>query len=206
MPAQATMQYLVLGAFVLVGALAGGFIGARGSCETGACPLTSNPWTGAIYGALVAGLFGFAVSGAQPGGTCPLTGTRSGSAGPGTAPAALEQIEGQEELDDRIRNGSGVNVVVFTADWCGICKSYLPELQDVAADLKDNAGFYEVDVDSAMPVAREFSVQAVPNTLIIKDGKVQQRMSGRVSKDKLRGAIRGLLPEEKQQEEKGQLT
>jgi len=199
MAAQATIEYAVLGTFVLLGAIAGGFIGARGSCETGACPLTSNPWMGAIYGGLVAGLFGLAVSGAQTGGTCPLTG--SGAGGGDTQPAQsaapeLEQIEGQEAFQSAIDSEPRVDAVVFTADWCGICKSYLPEFRQVAADLEESAGFYEVDVDAAMPLARRLSIRGVPTTVIVKDGEVQERFTGRVAEKRLRGAIKKLLVEQ----------
>lgn len=35
---------------ILVGALLGAVMGSLGSCSTGACPLTSTWWRGAIYG------------------------------------------------------------------------------------------------------------------------------------------------------------
>ncbi len=199
MAAQATAQYAVLGSFILLGALAGGFIGARGSCETGACPLTSNPWVGAIYGGLVAGLFGLAVSGAQTGGTCPLTGSVGGGGGTQPAAAKLEPIKGEEDYQRILDSGQKVDVIVFTADWCGICRSYLPEVQQVAAELEGSAGFYEADVDSARPLARNLSIRAVPTTLLVKAGEVQERFTGRVAEDRLRGAIKKLLAREDDQ-------
>ena len=43
------------------GALVGGVIGALmgyfGQCASGACPLTANPYRGAMIGALIGGLF-----------------------------------------------------------------------------------------------------------------------------------------------------
>lgn len=35
---------------VLIGALIGSVLGYFGSCTTGACPLTSTWWRGALYG------------------------------------------------------------------------------------------------------------------------------------------------------------
>ncbi|MBE7559151.1 hypothetical protein HS125_09470 [bacterium] len=41
---------------VIIGGLAGAVMGYAGSCTTGACPLTSNPWIGGVYGAFIGGL------------------------------------------------------------------------------------------------------------------------------------------------------
>ena len=41
---------------VVVGGCLGALVGWKGRCTTGACPLTSNPWIGGIYGAAMGGL------------------------------------------------------------------------------------------------------------------------------------------------------
>ena len=41
---------------ILIGAGIGGAMGYFGSCTTGACPLTSNPWIGGVYGAFLGGM------------------------------------------------------------------------------------------------------------------------------------------------------
>jgi hypothetical protein len=59
------MKIETLSAFwpLLLGILLGGFIGAAlgyfGQCSSGACPLTANPWRGAMFGALLGFLFAF---------------------------------------------------------------------------------------------------------------------------------------------------
>ncbi|MDO8542130.1 MAG: DUF6132 family protein [Opitutaceae bacterium] len=44
---------------ILLGAGAGALVGYFGQCTSGACPLTSTWWRGALYGAVVAGLVAF---------------------------------------------------------------------------------------------------------------------------------------------------
>jgi len=55
----------------VIGAMVGGglgfLMGRIGSCTTGACPLTSNPWIGMIYGAVVGALLASALLGARGG-------------------------------------------------------------------------------------------------------------------------------------------
>jgi len=52
---------------VVLGGVLGFLMGRAGSCTTGACPLTSNPWIGMIYGAVAGALIGSTFSG-PPGG------------------------------------------------------------------------------------------------------------------------------------------
>lgn len=42
---------------LLVGAGLGALMGHYGKCSSGACPLTANPWRGAIYGMVLGFLF-----------------------------------------------------------------------------------------------------------------------------------------------------
>jgi hypothetical protein len=39
---------------VIIGAVVGGYVGHFLKCSGGSCPLTCNPWGGAIFGALIA--------------------------------------------------------------------------------------------------------------------------------------------------------
>jgi hypothetical protein len=42
---------------IAIGAAVGALLGYFGSCTSGACPLTANPFRGAIYGAVMGLLF-----------------------------------------------------------------------------------------------------------------------------------------------------
>lgn len=42
---------------VLTGAILGGITGHFGRCQSGACPLTSRWWSGALYGAFLGFMF-----------------------------------------------------------------------------------------------------------------------------------------------------
>ncbi|MCK5014350.1 MAG: hypothetical protein KAS66_11080 [Candidatus Omnitrophica bacterium] len=43
---------------IIVGVLLGGLMGHFGKCSTGACPLTSTPVRGTLYGAFLGLMFG----------------------------------------------------------------------------------------------------------------------------------------------------
>ncbi|MEW6681100.1 MAG: DUF6132 family protein [bacterium] len=46
---------IILG--IVIGAGIGGLIGYFGKCSSGTCPLTSSPYSGAIYGAILGLIF-----------------------------------------------------------------------------------------------------------------------------------------------------
>ena len=50
------MSILRIIAGAAAGAIAGGVLGYLGRCKSGMCPLTSNPYIGAVFGALLGGL------------------------------------------------------------------------------------------------------------------------------------------------------
>lgn len=71
---------------VAVGAIAGGLLGYYGQCTTGTCPLTANPWRGAVVGAVFGLLFG--LSGASQGRREAVAGADGEAAGDASAPGA----------------------------------------------------------------------------------------------------------------------
>ena len=47
---------------IFIGCAIGAAMGYFGQCTSGACPLTSTWWRGALYGATLGGLFAFSSS------------------------------------------------------------------------------------------------------------------------------------------------
>ena len=47
---------------IVIGALIGAALGYFGQCTSGACPLTSTWWRGALYGAVLGTIFFFSVA------------------------------------------------------------------------------------------------------------------------------------------------
>ncbi|CAJ1931669.1 unnamed protein product [Sphenostylis stenocarpa] len=68
-------------------------------------------------------------------------------------------------------------VIDFTATWCGPCKHMDPIIQDFAAKYT-NVEFVKIDVDELMGVCEEFQVQAMPTFILMKKGKVVDKVVG----------------------------
>ncbi|XP_061337005.1 thioredoxin H2-like [Gastrolobium bilobum] len=68
-------------------------------------------------------------------------------------------------------------VIDFTATWCGPCKYMDPIIQEFAAKYTE-VEFIKIDVDELMGVTQEFQVQAMPTFILMKKGKVVDKVVG----------------------------
>ncbi|CAI8587795.1 unnamed protein product [Vicia faba] len=68
-------------------------------------------------------------------------------------------------------------VIDFTAAWCGPCKYMNTVIKEFAGKYKD-VEFIKIDVDELMEVASAFQVQAMPTFILIKNGKVVEKVVG----------------------------
>ncbi len=73
---------------------------------------------------------------------------------------------------------SKVELLDFSATWCGPCKMQKPFLEEVEAELGDKVEVKEIDVDKNRELAGKYGIQAVPTLVILKDGEVAKRFTG----------------------------
>uniref|UniRef100_A0A0D9WIE8 Phloem sap 13 kDa protein 1 n=1 Tax=Leersia perrieri TaxID=77586 RepID=A0A0D9WIE8_9ORYZ len=79
-------------------------------------------------------------------------------------------------------------VIDFTASWCGPCRVIAPIFADLAKN-HPNVVFLKVDVDELKPIAEQFSVEAMPTFLFMKEGDVKDRVVGAM-KDELTNKVK----------------
>ncbi|CAM0954702.1 unnamed protein product [Alopecurus aequalis] len=78
-------------------------------------------------------------------------------------------------------------VIDFTASWCPPCRMIAPVFADLAKKFP-HVAFLKVDVDELKPIAEQFSVEAMPTFLFMKEGEVKDRVVGAV-KDELAAKV-----------------
>ncbi len=163
---------------LLVGAGLGGVMGYYGKCTTGTCPLTANPWRGALYGMFLGALFYSALG-------------RNGSSAPTGITANVKPVN-QAQFESELAQTNRAMVVDFYATWCGPCKRLSPMLDELAGPLTNRINFLKVDVDQSPELAQRYAVQGVPTLVFLRNGKEVGRQVGLTSKEALKTRLESL--------------
>lgn len=103
-------------------------------------------------------------------------------------------IELNDSTFDEVVHNSDVPVLVdFWAPWCGPCKMMAPIVQEIANEYTGKAKICKINTDDARDSAVEFGINAIPTTILFKNGQVQKKWVGLTSKRDLVAAIDELL-------------
>jgi thioredoxin len=166
--------------YILIGGGLGAALGRFNQCKSGACPLTANWRRGAIYGAVLAGLFCFA------------SGCGVDSKTMNQSTANVKHIT-DAEFDAEVVQSSLPVVADCYATWCGPCKMLSPIVDALADEYAGKIKFVKVNVDESPKTAQQFQIQAIPTLLYFKDGKLASTSMGLLSKADLAGRLELLI-------------
>ena len=75
-----------------------------------------------------------------------------------------------------------IEVLKFSATWCGPCKV-------LATTLKDAAEIKSIDVEQDQETARKYNIRNVPTLVFLRDGKEVHRVSGSMPLDKYKAIL-----------------
>ncbi|RCV17021.1 hypothetical protein SETIT_3G185400v2 [Setaria italica] len=104
----------------------------------------------------------------------------------GPAEGSVIAIHSLDEWSIQIEEAISKNklvVIDFTASWCPPCRTIAPIFAEMAKK-NSNVVFLKVDVDEMKAIAEQFSVEAMPTFLFMKEGEVKDRVVG-AAKDEL---------------------
>ena len=93
----------------------------------------------------------------------------------------MSAIRLNEDNFNRVRDNEGLSLLDFYADWCGPCRMVLPIVDEIANE-RDDLLVGKINVNDNPDLAREFGVMSIPTLVVLKKGKVVNRVSGARSK------------------------
>ena len=85
---------------------------------------------------------------------------------------------------DQVRKNEGLSLLDFYADWCGPCRMVLPLVDEIAAEREDLL-VGKINVNDNPDLAREFGIVSIPTLVVMKDGKIINKVSGAKSKSQI---------------------
>jgi thiol-disulfide isomerase/thioredoxin len=89
----------------------------------------------------------------------------------------LKTATGERAKELLTRKDGKVRVFLFGATWCGACQETTIQL-GVAAQQFPSVGFYKINVDKDESLADKYIDDAVPLTLITKNGRKVKSVEG----------------------------
>jgi len=180
---------LLLG--VLIGGIVGAILGYFGQCSSGSCPLTANPFRGAVYGAIVGVLLASLLSrppqeGAKHSKDNPTVPRETMEASANEAVGTKERsedsgvlhIDNKSDFEAKVLNVSCICLVDLFSNSCPPCRMLAPTIASLADKYSGKVIVCKVNLDRAPVIARQYGVMAIPTVLIIKDGKEVKRLVG----------------------------
>lgn len=81
---------------------------------------------------------------------------------------------------------AGVAVVVdLWAPWCGPCRFVGPILEELSREFSGRLKVVKVNVDDNPQTARRFEAYSIPTMVVLRDGRVVDRIVGALPKSQL---------------------
>ena len=98
-----------------------------------------------------------------------------------------------ENFEEEVLNATGPVLVDFWAEWCGPCKMIAPVLAEVAEEYADKLKVVKLDVESNPDTAPKYNVKGIPTLILFKNGTVEAKKVGVLSKSQLAAFIDSII-------------
>ena len=94
-------------------------------------------------------------------------------------------VNATDETFDVEAKAAPAVLVDLWAPWCGPCKFVGPILEQLAKDFAGRLKVVKVNVDHNPRLARRFDASSIPTLVVMRDGRVVDRIVGAMPKDQL---------------------
>jgi len=104
-----------------------------------------------------------------------------------------EVTELSDDSFDEFLKENSLCVVDFWAPWCGPCRMVGPVLDQLAGEYKGEITFGKLNIDENPGKAEDYGVMSIPTIILVKDGKVVDRVVGALPKERIKERLVRLL-------------
>lgn len=85
-------------------------------------------------------------------------------------------------FQNEVMNSNKPVLLDFWAPWCAPCRMVAPTVEEIASERVDiKVG--KINVDEQPELANKFGIMSIPTLVVMKNGKIVQRVSGVRSKN-----------------------
>lgn len=106
----------------------------------------------------------------------------------------LHDLTSKDEVVSLLGQGSGAAVIDFWAPWCGPCRAMAPHFQAAAEHYAEEpVSFFKINTEDHPELGALFQVRALPTTLLLIDGKIEDVIPGVLTPHTLKKRIDWLL-------------
>ena len=88
----------------------------------------------------------------------------------------------KNNFQNKVMNSNKPVLLDFWAPWCAPCRMVAPTVEEIASERVDiKVG--KINVDEQPELANKFGIMSIPTLVVMKNGKIVQRVSGVRSKN-----------------------
>jgi len=95
----------------------------------------------------------------------------------------------EQDFQSEVLDATLPVLVDFTAVWCGPCKMVDPIIKQLAGEWDGKVKVVKCDADQNPNVIMQYGIMGIPTVMLFKAGKMVERSSGYLPKEKLVGKL-----------------